>query len=101
MFFILVLILKNVTNCTYVKQINLLDTFVIILLIFLTKLHVTFTHRDGGRGVERGQMPPLNPSRTSEIFFVIVTRFQAFRLRLHEKGKEEDDKDDTFIKLPV
>ena len=27
--------------------------------------------------------------------------FQAFRFWLHEKGEEDDDKDDTFIKLTV
>ena len=40
------------------------------------------------------------PSRTSGIFSAI-TRFQTFRFRLHEKGEEDHDKDDTFIKLTV
>jgi hypothetical protein len=42
-----------------------------------------------------------NPCRTSGIFFAIVTKFQAFRFRLHENEKEDDDKDDTFIKLTI
>jgi hypothetical protein len=36
-----------------------------------------------------------------EFFSTIVTMFQAFRFWLHEKGEEDDDKDDTFIKLTV
>jgi hypothetical protein len=36
-----------------------------------------------------------------EFFSTIVTRFQAFRFWLHEKEEEDDDKDDTFIKLTV
>jgi hypothetical protein len=36
---------QNVTNHTYSKQINLLSTFVKILLIFFTELHVTLPRR--------------------------------------------------------